>query len=111
MLTFLNNWKLYFLSFALIGVLTLNVVQRYSLEKTENKLQICQGDVAAQKIAFDLANQLKSEQERKLRLREQEAAKARAESLKRMDEIMNVTVPKGCDNAIQFLIDNKPGFS
>lgn len=105
MLTLLNNWKVILLAFALITSLALNAKLHITNLKQENKLVICQGDLAAMNVAFQAADQESKNQERMLRLREQEAARARAESRKRMDDIMGMNVPDGCDNAIKFGIE------
>lgn len=109
MFNILNNWKLYLLSFALISVLSLNILQRFKIEILEGKLQVCQANAAAQQIAINLANEQRTELERKLRLREQEAAKAQAESQKRMDEILMENANSDdwmLNKALQFQWDN-----
>jgi hypothetical protein len=110
MLTLLNNWKLYILSFALIGALSLNAIQRIKMEKIENKVTICQGNLAANMVAIQAASEMRTRQEQQLRLREQDAAKARAESQKRMDKIMESRVPEDCEGAHAWLIDQALGF-
>lgn len=105
MLSLLSNWKLYILSLALIGALSLNVVQRFTISSLENDKLQWQGKYAALEAAINISNQLAKEQEKDLRLREQEAAKARAESLKRMDEIMQDVIPGGCDGATRYGIE------
>jgi hypothetical protein len=105
MLSLLNNWKLYILSVALISSLYLNVIQNFKNLKTENKLIICQGNLAANNIAIQAANEMRTRQQEQLRLREQEAAHARAESLKRMDAIMLATVPQDCQGVNEWLVD------
>lgn len=105
MFELLSNWKLYILSFALIGVLSLNVLQKYKLEKLEGTIQVCNANLAIKTVAINIANDMRAEQERKLRLREQEAAHARAESLKRRDNILSKNIQGGCEGASQFLLD------
>ncbi len=105
MLNLLSNWKLYLLSLALIGVLSSNILQRFKIEKLEGNVQVCQSNAIAMQLTIDAAQDASKRLESHLRLREQEAAKARAESLKRMDEIMKMEIKPGCDNAIRFLIE------
>lgn len=93
------------ISFAWNGVQTL---QKNNLEKN---YEICKANMASVQVAMNLAKEMQTAQERKLRLREQEAAKARVESLKRMDEIMSAEIKGGCEGAIQFLITQaKPAY-
>jgi hypothetical protein len=100
MINLLSDYKVYILGFVIIGMAALNISQQYRLSKVENQLQVCQGNLAANMVAINLAKDLQAYQEKKLRLKEQDAAKARVESLKRMDEIMKLTVPEECNQAV-----------
>lgn len=105
MFNFLSQWKLYILSFALIGTLLLNVLQRFQYLNLVDDNTMCQGKLAVQQVAINVANEIRVEQERKLRLREQEAALARAESQTRMDKIMKTEINGGCEDAILWMIE------
>jgi hypothetical protein len=104
MLSFLNSWKLHVLSFALICALSYIGLLKYQNLKLDNTNQTCKANIATLQVAINVANELRTEQERKLRLKEQEAAKARAESLKRMEKIMKAKVPNDCDGAKEWMI-------
>lgn len=110
MLNLLNNWKLYLLALALIGALSLNVVQHIQRLNTENNLAICQGNLSANNVAIQAAHEMQIQQEKHLRLREQEAANARAGSLKRMETILTSDVPDDSESVNDWLIDTALGF-
>jgi hypothetical protein len=106
MLSFLSNWKLYLLSFTLIGALSLNVLQRYKTEKLESRLQVCEGNAMAMQVAINAASEMRADLERKLRVREQEAAKAQAETQKRMESINNAAIPDDCNEAVAWGVEH-----
>lgn len=100
----LSNLKLYILAIAIIGASSLNVLQRYQVIKLDGQLQVCQANAAAQQVAINLAKQLELDRERQLKLREQEAAKAQAESLKRKDFVMQSQINTDCKSVNDWMI-------
>jgi hypothetical protein len=107
MLSLLPNWKLYFFGFALLGIVSFIIGQQLKINRLDKQLRTCNTELSIQSSAIHLANQLRDKQETLLRLREKEAATARAESLKRKERIMQTEIKGGCEGAIQWMIDNK----
>lgn len=106
----LNNWKLYGLSIALICALSMIVALRFKTINLEKNSLEWQGKYIALATTVNAANEMTAQQEKDLRLREQEAATAQAESQKRMDEIMNNKVPSDCQGAIDYGISKAVQF-
>lgn len=106
MLSLLTNWKLYFIGFALLGILSFSVSQHLKINRLEKANQTCNAELVAKNIAIQAANEMRTRQMEQLRLREQEAARARAESLKRKERTMHTEIKGGCEGAIQFMIVN-----
>lgn len=106
MINFLNGWKTY----AFIISLLLNALLYHQVTNLDGKLQLCKANDAKKQIAIDFANKQTEEKERKLRLTEQEIAKASAASQKRKDYILNKEIKNGCEGANQFLLDFALGF-
>lgn len=105
MFNLINNWKILSVSIILIASLTLNSLQYFQIDRAEKKAEKCNYALASREAADNIAMGLRNEQEKKLRLREQEAAHAQAESLKRMEYINKQEIKGGCEGAIKFLID------
>lgn len=105
MFNLLINWKNYFFGFGLLTIVSFSLFQHLKIINLEKTKQICHANLAAKNIAIQAANEMRSRQMEQLRLREQEAAKARAESLKRRDMIMQLDIKGGCEGAIQWMID------
>jgi hypothetical protein len=101
MLSLITNFKNLTIIGLLITCLTLFLVSN----NRKNQIIECRAKNVNMQMAINTANDLKVNLERKLRLREQEAAKARAESLKRKDRIMQTEIKGGCEGAIQWMID------
>jgi uncharacterized protein YlxW (UPF0749 family) len=102
---FLSNWKLYVLAIAFLAVCVLNIAQRYQLSSLARHLQSCQADNAAKDGAIHAAQKSRDELNRRLALMEKEAARAHAESQKRMDTIMQAEVSQDCEEAIQWGVE------
>jgi hypothetical protein len=99
----MSNWKSYIFLIALIGIISYTGLIKIKNINLEHKLQLCNASYASLQDKVKIANERRDEQEKKLRLREQEAAQARAESLKRKDSIMKENVPQDCNGAIQWM--------
>lgn len=101
----LLNWKNYLFYSIIIASFTLNGFQYFESGRQEEKIEKCNAKLVSRETADNIALALHDEQEKKLRLREQEAAKAQVESLKRMELLMKEKVPADCSGAIQWMID------
>lgn len=101
MLSFLTNLKNYWYFPIIIALLCWNLLQCYQHERMASAYFVCQADNLAKDMAIKQAQELATQQEQKIRLREQEAAKAQAESDKRRDKIMAYRFSDNCDEAIQ----------
>lgn len=92
MINLLNNWK-----YIAIGVLLIIIIVLFfRLARIEKDNVSWQSKYAILENTVNASNEMARQQEADLRLREQEAAKAQAESQKRMDEIMKDKVPDDC---------------
>lgn len=105
MFSFLTNWKIPFLTFALIAALSWNCVQRYQYLKLDGVNQTCQANLLGYQVAIKASQEMYQAQQSELRVRESEAAKRAAKSQKRADEIMNTEIKGGCESAIQWMIE------
>lgn len=106
----LTNYKNYLLAIALIGIISYVGLIKIKNINLEAKLQVCNANYAALQDRIKVANDMRDKQEKMLRLREQEAAKARAESQKRKDLIMQTEIEGGCEGAIQWMIEQASQF-
>ena len=100
----LSNLKLYFIGFALFGIVSFIFSQQIKISHLDKQLQTCNTDLTTKNNAIHLADELSAQQEKQLRLREREVATARAESLKRKERTMQAEIPDGCENAIAWMI-------
>lgn len=101
----LTNYKNYLLAIALIGIISCVGLIKIQNTKLEAKLQVCNANYAALQDKVKVADDLLDRQKKMLRLREQEAAQARAESQKRKELIMQTEIEGGCEGANQFMIE------
>lgn len=101
MLNLIDNWKYYILFGVIIALSSLNLSQWVHNALLSHKYEVCQNDA----IAVEIGSQNRVKQDK---LIEEEAAISQAESLKRRDEIQNKSIGSTCEDAIKFLIDNKP---
>lgn len=110
MINLLSKLKNYFLLLVLTGSLISNGLLYYQNTRLDKKLDTCKDNMAAMQAAINLANKLQKEQAQELKLKEQEAAKAQAESKRRTDDILSKNIKGGCNGANQFLIDQAQQF-
>lgn len=101
----LDNYKKYLFIIALTGTFAYIFALKIQNINLASKLQVCNANLAANIAAQNIANELRVNQERKIRLREREATQARVESQKRMELIMQADIKDGCEGANQFMID------
>lgn len=104
------NYKNYLFIIALLGIISYASLIKIKNINLEAKLQVCNANYASLQDKVKIANEIRDAQVKKLRLREQEAAQARAESLKRMEYIKNIEIKGGCKGANQFMIQQAPQF-
>lgn len=110
MFNLFNNYKVYLSFIAIISLACYCGLLKYQNLKLVNDKLLLQSKVATYDIAINAANEMRARQEEELRLREQEAANAQAESDKRRDSVLNTQIQGGCKGANAFLIDYALGF-
>jgi hypothetical protein len=98
------NYKNYLFAIALIGIISYAGLIKINNINLEHKLQLCNASYASLQDKVKIANERRDEQEKKLRLREQEATQARVESQRRMESLMKENAPADCNGAIQWMI-------
>jgi hypothetical protein len=106
----LTNYKNYLFAIALIGIISYTGLIKINNINLEHKLQLCNASYTSLQDKIKIANELRADQERKLRLREQEATQARVESQRRMDLILQAEIKGGCEGANQFMIQQAAQF-
>lgn len=101
MLNLIDNPKCYILLAAIIFLASLNLVQWFQNSRLSHKVEVLQN----YKIAVEIGSQNRIKQDK---LIEQEAAISQAESVKHANDIQDKSIGLTCEDAIKFLIDNKP---
>lgn len=106
MLNFLLKYKniaLYLMLIAALGWQTYRI-QIYKVERdiANANLNTCTVENAQWKVANQQAQEEYKVMAKREALREQEAAKAQAESAKRMEQILAARIPGGCSGAIDY---------
>jgi|GEM_PF-4624387 len=94
MLSLLTNWKSY-----LIGAFLLSLFANYLQYNINIKLK---SDNVAYQTAANIANQMRADLEKKLRVREKEAANEQAETKKLTEQLKKAEIPDDCNQAIQW---------